>query len=384
MDEASRTAAKLRESFAYTPGSREWYADRLYGTGTPVNAAQQNADSAEFIASMAPVTGEAISARDAWDASGRGANALLQGNYGQAAGEYGNMLLGTVGAIPGLGIVARGVPKAAAWMDRNLPEGVNRLLDAISPSADEASRTVNIFAGPAAKTADQAALAKAREMKAAGASRDEIWKDTGWNVDDEAFPYFEIDDSAARLSGVRPDAAGVFQRSKSGSFSSVDHPGLASAYGPIPQMYGQYGPGVSVEGAYMAGFDDVPDYLRAAAPTPKEAKSVALHELQHFVQSREGRPDGGNIITSVLTPQGREMVEQRMVELRRANPELSYDDLEYMAQNDVAMDAYRRLAGEVEARNVQTRMDMTPDERRATAPWLTQDVPDDQQIVRLK
>ena len=43
---------------------------------------------------------------------------------------------------------------------------------------------------------------------------------------------------------------------------------------------------------------------------------------------------------------------------------------------------YRRLAGETEARNVQTRRDFTPEERRARRPWETQDVPDDQQIVR--
>jgi hypothetical protein len=47
-----------------------------------------------------------------------------------------------------------------------------------------------------------------------------------------------------------------------------------------------------------------------------------------------------------------------------------------------AQDAYRRLAGEVEARNVQKRMDMTPDQRRATPPWATQDVPDDMQLLR--
>jgi hypothetical protein len=49
---------------------------------------------------------------------------------------------------------------------------------------------------------------------------------------------------------------------------------------------------------------------------------------------------------------------------------------------EAAFKAYRRTAGETEARNVQTRMDMTAAERRAKAPWTTQDVPDDQQIVR--
>jgi hypothetical protein len=44
--------------------------------------------------------------------------------------------------------------------------------------------------------------------------------------------------------------------------------------------------------------------------------------------------------------------------------------------------AYQALAGEVEARNVQSRMDMDAATRRATPPWATEDVPRDQQIVR--
>ena len=45
-------------------------------------------------------------------------------------------------------------------------------------------------------------------------------------------------------------------------------------------------------------------------------------------------------------------------------------------------DLYRRLAGETEARNVEKRQTLTADDRRMTAPWLTADVPEDQQRVR--
>jgi hypothetical protein len=48
-----------------------------------------------------------------------------------------------------------------------------------------------------------------------------------------------------------------------------------------------------------------------------------------------------------------------------------------------ARDLNWRLAGEVEARNVERRMHMTEEERRATPPWLTQDVPDEDQIIVL-
>ena len=42
---------------------------------------------------------------------------------------------------------------------------------------------------------------------------------------------------------------------------------------------------------------------------------------------------------------------------------------------------YQAVAGEVEARNVQTRLSMTAAERRATRPEDTEDIPRDQQVV---
>jgi len=55
--------------------------------------------------------------------------------------------------------------------------------------------------------------------------------------------------------------------------------------------------------------------------------------------------------------------------------------LDVEAQKTAVQLAYKRSSGEVEARNIQRRMNMTAEERRATPPWKTQDVPDEQQIV---
>ena len=44
---------------------------------------------------------------------------------------------------------------------------------------------------------------------------------------------------------------------------------------------------------------------------------------------------------------------------------------------------YWPTSGEVEARTVQKRMDLNPEQRRARAPWLDYDVPENQQIGRL-
>lgn len=144
--------------------------DALYQTGR--NALlypfRNPETTAEFGLSMAPGSGEAMSARDAWDASGRAAQAVQSGDWGNAASEYGNLAAALAGAIPGLGIVARGTKRGAAWMDRNLPAGVNRLLDGITPS--DPRNTTFSGAGPTADLPmDEASrMARAKELGYAG------------------------------------------------------------------------------------------------------------------------------------------------------------------------------------------------------------------------
>ena len=62
----------------------------------------------------------------------------------------------------------------------------------------------------------------------------------------------------------------------------------------------------------------------------------------------------------------------------------SFDDIAAAQKNLRAdpVDKYERLAGEAEARNVQTRMDWTPEQRRETPPWASLDVPEDELIHR--
>jgi len=367
----------------FTPGSREWYADQIYGTGVPVNVEQDRADSAEFIGGMTPGIGEGMSARDAWNASGRAGNALLEGRFGEAAGNYLDMGSALLGAIPGAGIIARGTKRGAQWMDRNLPEGFNRLLDVVYPT--DPRSTTNIFAGPTAKTADQAALGKAQELAASGASRDDIWNQTGWFQGVDGKWRFEIDDSAAELSGVKPDKAGMFQKSKSGEFTSLSHPEYEAAYGDVPAMYGKYGPDLEPKGAYMPDLSGQNrPYLQAQGVDPSDARSIALHELQHGVQNFEDFAKGGNWREMLTTPEAQTAVADRVRQMKAAGANLSEEDMISNAESEVAHQLYKRLAGETEARNVQRRRKFSAENRRSIPPWETQDVPDGQQIVRYR
>lgn len=158
-----------------------------------------------------------------------------------------------------------------------------------------------------------------------------------------------------------------------------------------------------------------------------EMQSTLIHELQHAIQRIEGFATGGSTRTAMEylssgTPDSRfddiSIKKQVALELSQKNnlgltkeevsslidnleddsyPEdklqqqidglcakhgITEDQLEDIYDMDrVWHEAYRRIAGEVEARNVQTRRRMTEDERRDTLASETEDVPRHNQIV---
>src|SRR5690606_82726 len=67
-------------------------------------------------------------------------------------------------------------------------------------SAPEAARrpAMFAFAGENAKTADHAALSKAKEMESNGVDRNVIWKETGWGRGRDGKWIFEIKDPEPR------------------------------------------------------------------------------------------------------------------------------------------------------------------------------------------
>jgi hypothetical protein len=84
----------------------------------------------------------------------------------------------------------------------------------------------------------------------------------------------------------------------------------------------------------------------------KDPRSTTLHEIEHAVQQREGFDPGGTPTPGPI-------------------------EGKYITKSE----AYRRNAGETEARNVQARRDLNAEARRLYPPWMTEDVPRDQQIL---
>lgn len=237
--------------------------------------------------------------------------------------------------------------------------------------------SAGVFGGRLAKTADQATLAEAERMTAARASREEIFKQTGWYRDAGDGKWkFEIPDTEARVVG--------------GQFY---HPALSKAY---PDLNGIR---ISADqsrkvgtGFYEAATSGVPERIVVGGPIEaggnlsKEQISVILHELQHAIQKREGFAFGASpsyIATHIedeLTPllskfaPGSDEHNKVMKALDVLKlPDRSSGGIRYNSGN-LNYQMYHRSPGEVEPRNVQARFN--DPEKYNLPPWQTQDVPE--------
>ena len=159
----------------------------------------------------------------------------------------------------------------------------------------------------------------------------------------------------------------------------------------------------------------VGERMTSQAPTEEELKSVLLHETQHIIQNRENFAKGGSaeffkpndvfstealedaaIIDKLMRGSSLNQLEakQRFERLFNRSPEAgAFAALERVGTGKTldaaavssrgASDpykAYRSLAGEVEARAVQSRMNMSPEQRLQTYPIQSYDVPVNQLI----
>jgi hypothetical protein len=304
------------------------------------------------------------------------------------------------------------------------------------------------FIGQAAKTWPAVMEAFARKMKHEGVSRKEIWQKTGIDLDNvDGLPRSEIDDSGSLFSaptyhdfyaqsldrmGYRVGQSGTpewvtsvaaqeaEQRlNKTLLRDGLSHEALYQAY-PSNQ-FGQGLPNTNlktgvVSDDFNGAYNSKTKTIEIAEPRINDLvdpRSTPMHETAHVIQDIEGFAKGGSPqsvasekaksvarLNFLNTEQGK--IARRMDEIThsynkpRAGFEDEYTNLrnEYDAimsekmslpfTMDDPTEAYYRLAGEAEARNVQARLNMTAAERRATPPWETVDVPESEQIVRMR
>jgi hypothetical protein len=287
-----------------------------------------------------------------------------------------------------------------------------------SLGASAPAGAVRTFGGVKAATADRAALQRAEEMAAAGVPREEVWSATGWFQGNDGKWRFEINDIDAHVPLEVADRMEIDGGYVGRIDQALNHDLLWQAYPGIADTKAALEFGPANEGAFA--IRNGKRLMHAKGPSPARVESASLHELQHAIQQGEGFAAGGSPDAAIvqriadreaesamnraaaliderekfiddwlaqkgITRSNWKFNDERAAAIREwdsAHPDKSEELAQ--ARNGASSDpyeVYRRLAGEVEARNVQRRRLMNADERRATPPWQTQDVPDDMQFV---
>ena len=120
----------------------------------------------------------------------------------------------------------------------------------------------------------------------------------------------------------------------------------------------------------------------------KYMNSILNHEIQHVIQDIEGFAKGGSprLVRGEVKKKLNEVTEQ----IRQLRAEGKEDEAKALIEKNRGLynayqknddyNSYKSLAGEVEARNVSARMNMTPEERRKTLAESTEDVARKDQI----
>jgi len=259
------------------------------------------------------------------------------------------------------------------------------------------------FGGEGAATADLAALGRAKGLEAAGHDAPAVWRETGWFKGPEDKWKHEIDDSYSFLEHPENAPKG---------YEKLQHPDVQDAY---PDLWNSLQQSISTASRRSGQFIRDDNTLIARGPTEADRRSVALHELQHAIQGREGFAPGSSPTGAVIGDNRPDFMRiYRETVGRVTDPgtledfaaKAGYDSpaaaaadfaqhaktlegyrkrglpdwLDKAAQETAQMEAYRLHGGEAEARAVQARADMTPEQRRATFPLDSYDVPVDRLI----
>ena len=307
--------------------------------------------------------------------------------------------------VPGIGDAAGlGADVVHYWNNPKDITPTNLGISAVGAALPFVPGFAGIFAGKKALTANSDALDLAKRMESDGASRDEIWKATGdqfgqpWVNDAKGGGWkFEIDDSSSRIApkgevsfGQLENVGAYTPESRLGD--NIWHQGLYDGYPKISEINTSLAKADYPSGSFHSTTMNEKPFrseIKADGADLESIKSTLLHEGQHGVQEAEGFARGGSSTgpyqSGELDAVTAEIFDK--IKLHPANKGESKSDLFQHARKlantpDMRDKIYRRLAGEAEARNVQTRIDYPMQQRIDEAPWTTLDVPENELIFR--
>ena len=271
---------------------------------------------------------------------------------------------------------------------------------------------VGMGAGPGIMTGVKAAkslnslndLGHAQMLESKGFSSDEILQKTGWSKGTEGRWKFEIDDTSAKLDinwvnrppVKTPEPKDPFEQVPWNPYegqvaarldSVLDHPELYKAYPELKDVTVVYNPELKNAGGYA----DFAGHTIVIGKELAQNKGTFLHEIQHFIQNYEGFAQGAAPLKTPsqyrlryqkdmdkLLPEMQDLYKKwsegdtitkketdRLIELQKIAE--TYN--KYVKAADAeALDLYMRMAGEVEARNVEFREILDPTTRKYYSP----------------
>lgn len=236
---------------------------------------------------------------------------------------------------------------------------LNAALDWLPPAK------LALILGVGAKTFPRHKVPNAEKMEAAGISANEIWNSPRLERNSSGTstsPRLERNASGAWTSEisdkeyhVRHNSANAVRtgerlESVAPLFEHHVHPGLQMAY---PELSGWRS--LLITGPHEKEFGSTTfkkKLVEVRAPDLDKARYVGIHELQHLIDWLEKHAPGG---------------------APKQFTEMGFPEWQ-------AYELYRRLVGEVVARNAERRLLMSDDTRRLTPPRLTERIPRHQQI----
>lgn len=274
-----------------------------------------------------------------------------------------------------------------------LNETAELVSGAINPSAGIKAGLLagaGTLAGINAAKADLAALAKASQQRKAGASRDDLWQNNGWDKFSDGKWKWDINDKNARpgklpafmeheLNHGRPVTTNLG--------TALDHPDLYSNYSDLKNITVTIDPSLPHGRASMTPLGNGKFHITTSKDPngPYVPLKVMLHEISHPVQMIEGFAAGTSPMAMgpgdfsdafkrrILTLRDAAARSQQAGDTSTANAlNARTADLYGKAQED----AYLRQDGEAAARANERRMNMDAQQRRQTHPLKNYDVPE--------
>jgi hypothetical protein len=231
-------------------------------------------------------------------------------------------------------------------------------------------------------------------MAQSGLSRERIWSETGWFTGEDGLWRYEVSDYGATLNPAYAEQS-LYLPDGGPVGNVLQHPALDAAGG-----YGSKGLlDWKLKPERRPGFYGRAELGKETITTAKNPydifRSTILHELQHAAQYLEGFVNGGNskqflpadfdVQRSVVNVEfARRLKAVQDIYKKNGNTvgpayKTAYDSYQTALQDlnrinemkNKAIAEYHNIGGEREARNVEKRSTMTPEQLKQNPPWST-------------